>query len=126
MNNHYQMDRILMQNLKFKGHVGVLAIEKELGQIFELDLILYCQQIEACDTDQLTQTVDYSEVYQDVSQIMQRARFDLIERLAGQIADHVLGAYQLVYGIEITIRKPQAPIDGEFTAMAVQIYRERK
>lgn len=115
----------MMQNMIFHSHVGVLPQEKETGQRFELDLVLFCDQIRATETDLLTQTVNYAEVYAVVAGIMEAARFDLIERLAGCLADEILRRFRLVQAIEVTVRKPDAPISGEFSAMAVQIFREK-
>ena len=120
-----QSDKIMLEAMLFMGYVGVLAEEKERGQLFEINLILHCRQLKAVDTDLLVQTVDYAAVYQLVADIMKTARFDLIERLAGYLAEQVLHRYRLVHGLEVTVRKPQAPIDGQFKAMGVSIYRER-
>ncbi|MDD2579012.1 MAG: dihydroneopterin aldolase, partial [Eubacteriales bacterium] len=79
----------------------------------------------ATETDLLSQTVNYAEVYTLIADVMKHASFDLIERLAGYLADEILRHHRLVQAIEIIVRKPEAPIEGEFSAMAVQIYRER-
>ena len=125
MLNKKMMDQILMNNMKFFGFVGVLPSEKEKGQIFEIDLVLSISRIRACDTDLISQTIDYGEVYQRLEKIMQQARFDLVERLAGHIADEMLSRYRLLEKITVTVRKPQAPINGEFDAVGVRIHRER-
>jgi len=123
--NRKIQDRILMQNMKFHSHVGVLPSEKACGQTFELDLVLYCGHLRATETDLLSQTVNYAEVYTLIADVMKHASFDLIERLAGYLADEILRHHRLVQAIEIIVRKPEAPIEGEVSAMAVQIYRER-
>ena len=119
------MDQILMHNMKFFGFIGVLQEEKEKGQTFEIDLTLSVSHIRACDTDLISQTIDYGEVYQRLEKIMRQARFDLIERLAGYIADEMFSHYRLLEKITVTVRKPQAPIKGEFDYMGISICRER-
>lgn len=120
-----QMDQILMKNMKFFSYVGVLQEEKVNGQMFEVDLTLYFDRLKACDTDLLSQTTDYGEVYKRVEKMMTSASFDLIEKLAGYLADQLLAHFRLIDGLEVSIRKPQAPVEGSFDYMGVTIYRER-
>lgn len=118
-------DHILMQGMVFHGYVGVLEFEKQNGQPFEIDVTLFCRQLDAVLSDQLVQTINYGEAYALIRQIVESARCDLIERLAGMIAAALLDRFDLAQAAKITVRKPQAPIDGCFTAMGVSIYRER-
>lgn len=118
-------DKIIMEGMVFHGHVGVLDFEKANGQSFVLDITFYCRQIDACSTDRLDQTVDYSQAYELARSIVEQADCDLIERLAGILAEAMLKNFPLALAVEITVRKPQAPIQGEFKAMGVQIIRER-
>ena len=120
-----QQDQIILSHMIFHSHVGVLDFEKANGQDFDLDVTLYCRRIKATETDDLSETVDYGQVYQLVRTITEKARFDLIERLAGAVADAVLQSFMLVDAIEVLVRKPSAPIDGQFAYMGVRIYRER-
>ncbi len=118
-------DRILMKNMIFHSHVGVLEKEKEDGQDFEIDVTFFCRRLSACQTDLLAQTIDYGMAFNLIRQITEPAQYDLIERLAGAIADQLLHAFRLANAVEVVVRKPKAPIDGRFLFMGVQIYRER-
>jgi len=120
-----EYDRILMQGMVFQGNVGVLAEEKKAGQPFTVDVIFFCRKLAACDNDRLDQTIDYGVAFHVVRQIVENARCDLIERLAGMIAELLLNRFLLADAVEITVRKPQAPIDGQFEAMGIRIFRER-
>ena len=118
-------DQIIMKGMAFHSHVGVLPEEKKNGQIFELDVIFYCDRLRATATDSLAQTIDYGQAYSVIRRIMEQAAYDLIERLAGVIADALLQAFYLAGAVEVTVRKPDAPVDGSFDYMAVRIVRER-
>ena len=120
-----RQDKIILSHMVFHSHVGVLDFEKANGQDFDLDVTLFCRRIKATDTDNLSETVDYGQVYQVIRLITEEARFDLIERLAGAVADAVLQSFLMVDAIEVLVRKPSAPIDGRFAYMGVRIYRER-
>ena len=118
-------DRILLEGMVFHGHVGVNEFEKKNGQPFRIDIELFFSALQACETDRLDQTIDYSQVYKLIGLIVHNAHCDLIERLAGLIAESLFASYPLVMAADVTVRKPEAPIDGEFSAMGVRIYRER-
>ena len=121
----HSFDRILLEGMTFHGHTGALPFEKRDGQDFRVDLELEFLRILACDTDRIADTVDYGAVFEAVRQVVEKERFDLIERLAGAIAEKVLKAAPPVISLVVTVRKPHAPIQGRFDAMGVTIRRER-
>lgn len=118
------MDRIIAKGLTFKACHGVLPEEKVNPQTFRLDLVMYKDLKEAGREDDLKKTVSYAEVYQIVKGIVEGKSFDLIEALAQKVADEVLENFPLA-AVEVTVYKPDAPVDGEFDYFAVQIYREK-
>ena len=52
-------------------------------------------------------------------------KYDLIERAAQVIADAVLDEYEDIFKVEVTLKKPEAPISADFDYVAVSITRER-
>ena len=119
------MDTIILKGLRFFSHVGVFPEEKAEGQPFILDLSCrFDKPIAAVDSDRLTESVSYADIYEAVKAVVEPARFDLIEHLAGQVADTVLTQFPIDC-VLVTVKKPQAPIDGEFDYMGVQIERSR-
>jgi 7,8-dihydroneopterin aldolase/epimerase/oxygenase len=120
-----QHDRILMEGMIFDGHVGVHDFEKTNGQPFQADVILYSRHLPACETDQLDQTIDYGTAYQLVGDTIRSADCDLIEKLAGLIAENLLNHFPLADAVDVTVRKPQAPLQGRFKSMGVRILRVR-
>lgn len=120
-----QADRIFLEGLQFHGHVGVHDFEKANGQPFVLDVVLFCRQLLACDSDRLDETIDYGGAFERIRHIVETADCDLIEKLAGLVASDLLDRFELVRAVEVTVRKPQAPIRGSFSAVGVSIRRER-
>jgi len=118
-------DQIIMSGMVFFGHVGVFPQEKRDGQNFVLDVIIHCERLPATETDNLAQTIDYGQAFLLIKEIVGQARFDLIERLAGAVADALLQTYQIADAVDVTVRKPEAPIEGQFDHMAVRIFRQR-
>ena len=119
------MDRILMQGMSFYSYTGVLDFEKRDGQVFLADVVLELPPIAACETDRLADTVSYAQAYDIVKQVFEQERYDLVERLCGVIARRLIEAFESVDRVTVTVRKPQAPIDGLFEAMGVRISRSR-
>ncbi len=119
------MDKIVLQNMRFISHSGVLPEEKENGQEFVITLTLEVKDIPACRTDILDDTVNYAAVFALVKDYVENVSCNLIEYMAGSIISRVMSAFSTVEGITCEIQKPKAPIDGEFDYMSVIIKRSR-
>jgi len=120
------MDLILMQGMSFYSFTGVLDSEKKSGQVFLADVELELPTIAACETDRLSDTVSYAEAYDIIRNIFENESYDLVERLCGVIAQRLMDAFERLSGVTVTVRKPQAPIEGTFEAMGVRIHRQRE
>jgi len=119
------MDRILMEGMSFHNHTGVNDSEKKHGQIFTIDVELELPPIKACETDRLADPISYSEAYGVLRPIFQLEASRLIQRLCGVVAERLLATFDQLSGVQVTVRKPYAPIDGAFDAMGVRIHRTR-
>lgn len=120
------MDKIIMDDMIFYGYHGVMEEENRLGQKFHVDANLYLDLRQAGETDDLNYTVSYAEVYMIIENIMLKERFDLLEALAHRICDEILDSFERVENVELTIKKPNAPVPGNFNFFAVQVKRSRK
>lgn len=118
------MDKIIGKGLSFMACHGVLPEEKVTPQKFIVDLELYKDLRQAGLSDDLSKTINYDEVYQDVKEIVEGNSFDLIEKLAETIADNILNKYP-ISAIKVIVYKPNAPVNGEFEYFAVDIYRQK-
>lgn len=118
-------DKIILKGMKFFAYHGVLEEEKRLGQQFEVDLELSTDLQPAGQTDRLDLSVSYADVFDTVADIMTGRSHNLLESLAETIAQRVLQHYAAVAGVKVTIKKPGAPIKGNFAYMAVEITRQR-
>jgi len=119
------MDRIIMKNLNFYGYHGAMAEENILGQKFFVDIDLYLDLEKAGNTDCVTNTVHYGEVFDIAKQIVENKRYNLIETLAENIAKEILNQFLLVKEIHVTVKKPGAPVKGIFDYFGVEIRRKR-
>ncbi|MGO5427158.1 2-amino-4-hydroxy-6-hydroxymethyldihydropteridine diphosphokinase [Fusobacterium mortiferum] len=118
------MDKIYINNLEFIGFHGVFPEEKKLGQKFLVSLELTVDTREAGKTGDLTKSVHYGLVAQDVEKLFLEKSIDLIETCAENIAEMVLKKYELVKEVKVIVKKPWAPLQMHFENVAVEITRK--
>ena len=118
------LDQIHLSGIAARGFHGVLESEREAGQDFSADVTLYLDTRPAARGDDLTETVNYAVVAQDVADILSGAPVNLIETVAEQIAAAVL-ARPAVAAVDVAVHKPQAPIPVPFDDVVVSIHRDR-
>lgn len=117
-------DRLSVLGIEAVGHHGVFDFEKRDGQVFKVDLTLGLDTRTAARSDHLQDTVDYGSLVTAVKNAIENDPVDLIETLAQRIADVCL-ADDKVEWTEVTVHKPDAPIDATFTDVALTIFRSR-
>jgi dihydroneopterin aldolase len=117
-------DRITLTGLRVFGYHGVFEHEKRDGQDFLIDVTVWLDLTAAAASDDLTQTVHYGELAERVAAIVAGDPRDLIETVAGDIADEVL-TDDRVREVEVTVHKPSAPIPLSFQDVAVTVRRAR-
>lgn len=116
-------DKIIMSNMAFFGTHGVLEEENRLGQKFFVDADLFLNTQAAGLSDNIYDSVSYADVYQVIKKIVEEKEFNLLEALAETIANDVLASFELIEGIRVCIKKPEAPVPGIFDYFGVEIYR---
>jgi len=120
------MDCIYLTGIRGYGYIGYLPAEKVLGQWFEVDLKLWVDITTASQTDQIADTLDYRQVINLVQNLVKTAQFDLLERLAGEIADNILQLSDRVIRVQVTVHKPAAPIPDFTGKISIEITRSRQ
>lgn len=117
-------DEIRLVGLRAVGHHGVFPEEKRDGQEFIVDVVLRTDLRAAGTRDDLSETIHYGEVAEDVVARIIGPSYDLIEALAERIAEDAL-ARDRVEAVEVTVHKPSAPIPHHFSDVLVHVRRER-
>jgi dihydroneopterin aldolase len=119
------MDSIIIDGLRVFAFHGVNAEEKENGQTFEIDLVAKADLKKACKSDNLDDTVSYAKIIKTVVRVMTEEKDDLIERAAQRVAEEVLKEYEKIESVEVTLKKPDAPIKADFNFTAIKIERTK-
>ncbi|WP_041775567.1 dihydroneopterin aldolase [Blastococcus saxobsidens] len=117
-------DRIAVHGIRAHAHHGVYAFERERGQMFRVDAVLELDTTAAAMGDDLTRTVDYADLAQQLHAVLNGEPVNLLETLAQRLADVCL-RNQLVEAVEITVHKPEAELGVPFDDVTVTIRRQR-
>ncbi|MFI0780732.1 dihydroneopterin aldolase [Streptomyces sp. NPDC021212] len=119
-----RVDRVALRGLRARGHHGVFPEEREEGQTFVVDLVLGLDTRPAAADDDLTKTVHYGVVAEEVVDVVRGEPVELIETLAERIAETCL-KHDVVREVEVVVHKPQAPITVPFDDVTITITRSR-
>ena len=124
MRNENRKDQIRIEELEVYAHHGVYPEENEKGQHFYVNATLYTNTRPAGMADDLRLSTNYGEVCQFITEFMLQLTFQLIETVVEWTAYEVLQHFPLVQGLDLEIRKPEAPIPLPFGSVSVAIHRE--
>ena len=119
------LDKIILTEMQFYGYHGCSEEERKLGQHFEVDVELDIDLKSAGKSDNIDETVDYVEVYEEIERIVTGKSRKLIETVSEEIADKILSKFTKVEAVEVTLRKNAAPFRGNIKSAAVKIKRSR-
>lgn len=123
------MDQIHITDIHCYGYTGYLPEEQVLGQWFAVDVTLWLDLAQASTSDRLQDTLDYRAVITTVKAIVSTAKFALVERLAGAIAQAILEPTEpcpvAVEQVRVCLSKLAAPIPDFGGKITVEITRSR-
>ena len=100
------MDKIEIHELKAKAILGVHDHERREKQDVVISLTLFTDTRKAGESDDLKDALDYDAVARRVVEFVEASQFQLVEKLAGEIAGICLGmgASRVI----VTVEKPNA------------------
>ena len=124
--DHEPLDEVFLEGLRFYAYHGNNPEERVQGQRFVVDVRLSADLSEAGRTDNLSSTINYSAVYRRVREVVEGEPRKLIEMVAQEIAESLLGEFTSAQAVTVTIRKPEVAIKGSILDSAgVRIHRKR-
>jgi dihydroneopterin aldolase/2-amino-4-hydroxy-6-hydroxymethyldihydropteridine diphosphokinase len=88
-----------------------------------VNAILYTDTRLAGQKDDLNLTTNYSQVAKFIHSFVKEHTYHLIEAVAEELAKRLLRNFPLVKRLDLELRKPDAPIDLEFSSVSVKISR---
>jgi dihydroneopterin aldolase len=119
------MGIIRLHNMTFYGYHGVSAAERQTGRRFEVDVELAVDMEKPARSDRLKDTVNYTEVYRTVEQIVLQNSFSLLETIAVRLANQILRKFK-PQEVTIRVRKKIPPVPGNLDHIEVEVKRKYK
>ncbi len=119
------MDKIFVNKMEFYGYHGVFPEETRLGQRFIVDLMVEADLRRAGESDDLTYSINYGELYELCKGIVEGPPSKLVEAVAEKIAQACLSQFTRVMTCTVRVTKPDPPIPGHYESVAVEITRSR-
>lgn len=118
------MEQILVQGLQVFGYHGVYEQEKEEGQTFLVNCVMDTSFASAIHSDDVGETVDYGTVCLFIKKYFEEKAYDLLEKVADELATSIMYAFPGIKKIQIQITKPNAPIPMEFESVGVRVEKK--
>ena len=118
-----EIDCIKLANMGFYAFHGTSKQEKEVGQRFFLDVEMFLDLRRAGTSDNIRHTVNYEKVYNIISSLTKKRKYNLLEALAEDIVEEILRHFPHLDRIRVKVRKPQVPLCGILDYVEVTIDR---
>ena len=100
-----------IKDIKLWARVGVLDKERELGQVFNLDVFLWSDFENCTENDDIKRTVDYSKLVEILKNQARKINCFTIERYSNEILKIIVEEFHLKR-IKIVLTKCKPPIIG--------------
>ena len=120
------MDQLRIKDLEVYAYHGVFQAEKEMGQRFVLDVCIDYDMTRTARTEDLTSSIHYGILAEQLTGWMQGDQVDLIETVAFQLVQHIFETYNFVSKVRLEVKKPWAPVALPLDTCSVTIEREKK
>ena len=112
------MGTINVSGIRCYSYHGCHEEEARIGGAYVVDIKIETDFEGAAMTDDLTQTIDYVEVYEIVKQQM-AIRSKLIEHVAKRICNALLNQIKSIQHVEVKLTKLHPPIVGDVELVSV-------
>ena len=116
---------IILSGLRFHAYHGVMAQERQTGGDFLVDLQVMCDLEKAVHSDDLSDTLNYGTLYDLVHQEMMQPS-QLLEHVAGRIAQRVFDGFPQVENVVITVTKVNPPMGADLKGASVTLFFGRE
>jgi dihydroneopterin aldolase len=114
-----------IEGLEVYGHHGVPLEERVLGQRLLYDVRLTIEDCPAARTDQVEDTVDYTEVIDLITEVATEKSYSLLERLAQVTAETILKRFELLDEVWVQVTKPQPPVACALSSVGAAVELQR-
>jgi len=116
------MGQLVLENMEFYAHHGHFKEEQIIGGHFSVDLVIDTDLTAVAASDNLSDTVDYSRIYEAVKTEMALPS-KLLEHVAKRIIDAVYMVSADIKKVTVTVSKLNPAIGGKMDKFSVILTR---
>lgn len=111
---------IALEQVAFFAYHGLYAAEQLTGTTFLVDVSVTFYPQQEVNTELLTNTVNYEQLYHIIATEMNQTQ-QLLESVAKNILQHIQFQFDFIHIIKVTIRKQNLPMTGRIGNALVQL-----
>ncbi len=122
--------KIIIENLKHKTIIGILPKERKRKQKVLISAEIVISQNSTLENKVLkngdiNKTINYGEICEKIISILDSEKYKLLEEATEDICNKLMNEYSKIEKIDITIKKPNAPIKEktEFVGVKFEKYK---
>ena len=118
------MGKVILKNIRIYAFHGCMEEEEKIGSDYILNLEVDAPMGVASRTDELEDAVDYVSLNAIVKEEM-AVRSKLLEHVAQRIVDKIMGQFDEVESVEVSVAKQNPPIGGDMDEVCIRLKEER-
>lgn len=115
---------IFLKEIRCYAYHGVAPQENLIGNEYVIDLKLKVDINRASQTDEVTDTVSYADVYELVK-IEMNIPSKLLEHVAGRIIEKLFRAFPAVEEIKLRLSKRNPPMGADIDVAGIELHCSR-
>ena len=114
-----ELDELTIKNIRCECVIGCNADERMQKQPILLTVTLFLDTRNAAQSDDLSKTVNYSELCKVLLQFVKESEYQLIETLAEKVSECVLAFDARIQRVRLRLVKPQALSRADFPELVI-------
>jgi len=118
------MGKVILKNIRIYAFHGCMEEEEKIGSDYIVNLKVDAPMEMASRTDELEDAVDYVSLNAIVKEEM-AVRSKLLEHVAQRIVDKIMGQFDEVESVEVSVAKQNPPIGGDMDEVCIRLKEER-
>ena len=115
---------ITLDSLRFYAYHGAEPQEAIVGAWYTVDICITADVTDAIQSDELSGTINYSQVTEVIKQQMQ-IRSSLLEHVTGRIAKALFDEFPAIKALTIKVCKEHPPVSAPCNASSFKLTVER-
>jgi dihydroneopterin aldolase len=115
---------ISLEGIEFFAYHGFYTEERKIGNKYQIDLALTADLGNSSTTDDLSETVDYEQVYKIIKREIEIPT-KLLETIAHRILEGLMNSYPQIISGEVSVSKFNPPVGGICRIAKVKIKKLR-